>query len=41
MNLIIGRQGFWFRGDMKELLSLLANYPPETTLVDFLRWQLH
>jgi hypothetical protein len=41
MNLIVGRQGFWFRGDMKELLSLLADYPPETTLADFLRWRLH
>ncbi|HOQ09099.1 MAG TPA: hypothetical protein PLG09_03120 [Syntrophomonadaceae bacterium] len=41
MNLIVGKSGFWFIGRMDDLITLLSAYPPETTLADFIRLNLH
>jgi len=41
VNLLIAKNGFWFNGDLTDLITLLANYPPDTTLAEFIRLNLH
>jgi hypothetical protein len=41
MNLVIGKSGFRFRGRLGDLITLLSGYPPDTTLAEFIRLNLH
>jgi hypothetical protein len=39
MEMIVQRKAVYFYGKIKDLPAMLATYPPETTLLEFL--QLH
>jgi len=41
MNLVVGKNGIWFTGRLGDLITLLSDYPPETTLAEFIRLNLH
>lgn len=41
MNLLVGKSGFWFMGRLDDLITLLSDYPPDTTLAEFIRLNLH
>ncbi|HQA08250.1 MAG TPA: hypothetical protein PLM20_08765 [Syntrophomonadaceae bacterium] len=41
MSLVVGKSGFWFTGPIGDLITLLSAYPPETTLAEFIRLNLH
>lgn len=41
MNLVIGKSGFCFMGRLGDLITLLSDYPPDTTLAEFIRLNLH
>jgi hypothetical protein len=41
MQIIVSKQGITFIGKVKDLPRLLANYPGETTLAEFIRYHLH
>ncbi|MEQ8201722.1 MAG: hypothetical protein ABRQ24_09930 [Syntrophomonadaceae bacterium] len=40
MELLVHEKGFSFAGGWQDLFDLLADYPPETTLRDFVRCRL-
>lgn len=41
MKLFTNIKGFCFIGKVTELKNIFQNYPPETTLHDFIRFNLH
>ncbi|MEA4923918.1 MAG: hypothetical protein VB084_01295 [Syntrophomonadaceae bacterium] len=41
MKFRVNQNGFYFYGPIQELLHILANYPPQTTLLEFVRLNLN
>ncbi len=41
MEMMIQKKAVYFYGKVKDLPTMLAAYPPETTLLDFLKLQFN
>jgi hypothetical protein len=41
MQILFQKNGLWFCGTIKDLIDYLGQYPPETTLDDLIKTQLH
>lgn len=41
MELLVQKNGIYFIGKVKDLISALANYPPQLTLQDLIRLKLN
>lgn len=41
MELIVQNQAIYFYGKIKDLPDMLSDYPPELTLLEFIRMQLN
>lgn len=41
MEMIVQKQAIYFYGKIKDLPGLLTAYPPELTLLEFIRLQLN
>lgn len=40
MELLVFKKGFLFAGTWQDLLGIMADYPPQTTLKDFIQLNL-
>ena len=41
MEIIVQKQSIYFYGKIKDLPDILKSYPPELTLLEFIRLQLN
>lgn len=41
MEILIRQQGIYFYGQVKDILNILSEYPPEITLKEFINLRLH
>jgi len=41
MEMIVQKQAIYFYGKIKDLSNILTGYPPELTLLEFIRLQLN
>jgi len=41
MAILIQQQSVYFCGQVKDILNILSNYPPETTLQEFIKLHLN
>lgn len=41
MEMIVNKQSVYFYGQVKDLPAFLSSFPLETTLLEFINFQLH